>query len=716
MQSGNASERVSRSPESHSPRGEDQGAAATASGDLDASQAVMPSPGESNAAHYPGTSSTSTGDMKQLLESTISQLLAPDASASDLRAGFVNITSALEDMRRHRVTDPNASDIINQAVRFVALCCLEGLGTKPDPGIALEVLGQCSDSSPRTDALRAWYHYSTEDRDPARPLHQAALDAGDRYAQLISLRSSLTESGTQENPEVALALATALTAGDASDIVFPTDDSIITELARIEQLRCLYKLEQQDQVREVTDKLLQSPFPPAWYHAAIELLTHMDLFNEEEIESAKTAVIRAADAKYYPAVMLVAKNYAGEEGVTQLGLPRDRSLSLEYLLHAAEQNDIASQFAVATALKLGHGIQQDYGQAFQWFSRAVALGDLQSKLEVAKMHILGRGVDVSASIGYELIVECVEAKYVPAYSYMGDCYAHGYHVQQDSAKAFEWYMKGAQEGDSVAEFKVGLAYSEGTGVELDEAKSIEWFLKSADKGNSDAESFLGELYYYGRGGVERNPEKALQFTRRAAEKGNPLAMYSLGRCYAQGQIVEQDDSMAFEWYLKAAEIGDAHAQVAVGLHYLKGAGVPQDLERAYDWFNQSFNRGLNEPGYWLGMFYYRGWLGERDVMKAYKYWYICADGGDLDSQYEVARMLSEGTELEPDLPVAAEWALRAANRNHPKAQYLIGLMYLHGQGVEKDEKEAVRWLSASAENGDATAKEVLESFRAIPAI
>jgi TPR repeat protein len=49
----------------------------------------------------------------------------------------------------------------------------------------------------------------------------------------------------------------------------------------------------------------------------------------------------------------------------------------------------------------------------------------------------------------------------------------------------------ASSGNATAQFQLGRAYFRGTGVAADKAKAHEWILKSAEQGNPDAITSMG---------------------------------------------------------------------------------------------------------------------------------------------------------------------------------------------------------------------------------
>ena len=101
-------------------------------------------------------------------------------------------------------------------------------------------------------------------------------------------------------------------------------------------------------------------------------------------------------------------------------------------------------------------------------------------------------------------------------------------------------------------------YENGRGVSQDYAKAVEWFLKSAEQGDADVQCNLGRMYENGRG-VSQDYAKAVEWYRKSAEQGNAAAQGQLGYMYGLGRGISQDYVKAVEWYRKSAEQGNAAA-------------------------------------------------------------------------------------------------------------------------------------------------------------
>ena len=58
-------------------------------------------------------------------------------------------------------------------------------------------------------------------------------------------------------------------------------------------------------------------------------------------------------------------------------------------------------------------------------------------------------------------------------------------MRQDYGKAFEWYLKAANQGDVDAQLNIGLMYYKGEGVLQNEDNAKEYFGKACDNGEQE---------------------------------------------------------------------------------------------------------------------------------------------------------------------------------------------------------------------------------------
>ena len=158
----------------------------------------------------------------------------------------------------------------------------------------------------------------------------------------------------------------------------------------------------------------------------------------------------------------------------------------------------------------------------------------------------------------------------------------------------EELIKRAESGDAEAQFHLGLAYYQGNGIEESHEKAFEWWLKAANQGVEVADYCLGCILF-----KRKDYQSANKYYLKAIQ--NPLineAGFWLGIIYEYGLGVEKNIEKAVEYYKKGAaglntaswlstealkRLGVIHSWADLGISH-------QELcENAQYRFNESWN-------------------------------------------------------------------------------------------------------------------------------
>ena len=298
-------------------------------------------------------------------------------------------------------------------------------------------------------------------------------------------------------------------------------------------------------------------------------------------------------------------------------------------------------------------------------------------------------------------------------------------VEQDYYKAFELFMKAAEQGYAAAENRVGCMYHKGEGTDQDDSESVKWYRKAAEHDNADAQNSLADMYFGGVG-VDQNYAVAFKWYQKSAKHGNAEAQYSLGNMYINGQGVGQDYAAGLTWCKMSAEQGHAGAQATVGAMYYLGQGVSQDYTVALTWFKKAADQGSADAQNSLGDMYRYGlgvgqnystaldWylnassgksypeadnnsgevlriLGKNDV--AIKFFRIAIESGNAGAMNNLGEMYRKGEGVSQDYAEALKLFNQAADKDDPGALYNLAEMYRYGEGVQQDYNEAYGYVS-----------------------
>ena len=253
---------------------------------------------------------------------------------------------------------------------------------------------------------------------------------------------------------------------------------------------------------------------------------------------------------------------------------------------------------------------------FSVFGGSVSAESAAAEMTAEELYLTG--LDAYTAGDYEKAMEyfqkAADAGNVEGWRGLGNLYAQGLGVKEDSSRALEYYRLAAAQGDAKSYYNLAIMYESGEAMEKDIGKAVEYYEKSGSLGFSDAYATLASMYYHG-GEVEQDRVRAVEYYRKAAELGNASSCWTMGRLYEKGETVEQDPVKAAEYYQKAADLGVFQAFCSLGIFYYRGTGVEQDYGRAVDCFTQAAEQ---DP---LAMFMLGDcfWLGqgvEKDPAKA----------------------------------------------------------------------------------------------------
>lgn len=127
----------------------------------------------------------------------------------------------------------------------------------------------------------------------------------------------------------------------------------------------------------------------------------------------------------------------------------------------------------------------------------------------------------------------------------------------ESAK---WFERSAEAGFAPAQYSIGSLYEKGIGVKRDIARAADWYVKAAAQGNARAMHNLAVINAMGNPPeVQPDIEKAIGWFEKAADFGVKDSQFNLGILYGQGMGVPQSLATSYKWFAIAAKTGDADA-------------------------------------------------------------------------------------------------------------------------------------------------------------
>lgn len=499
---------------------------------------------------------------------------------------------------------------------------------------------------------------------------------------------------------------------------------------------------------------------------------------KDYVEAAKWFT-KSAEQGY--AVSQTNLGFLYEEGY---GVNQNYIEALEWYKKAAEQGNARAQDLLGDLYLNGKGVPQNNTEAYKWYSKAAEQGDKGAKTSLGWMYENGHGVAKDLTMAVKLYREAADMGSASAQRNMGIVYEKGIGVTQDYNEAEKWYKKAlktnpnyqkvkddlarlekkksgnsnlndseeeklfnrgvdyflgrngvaqdyaqaliyfrkaAEMGLAAAQFNVGFFYENGHGVSQNCQEAVKWYKMAAEKGYEESYVNLGNIYYFGREGVNINKSEALKWylkfvnnpKSRIESMAYTSAQNNLGAIYdEQGNYAE-----ALKWFRKAAEQGLPHAQYNLGLMYDQGKGIVKDPSEAIKWFTKAAIQGHDGAQYNLGCAYRDGEGIKQNFVESNKWYLKAAEQGYAEAQTSIGFSYLEGRGgFARDSQKALEWFQKAAAQGDVNGMNNIGTIYMYGDGVKRDLDKAEEWYKKALKvdpNSDVAKKnlEILERKR-----
>ena len=333
---------------------------------------------------------------------------------------------------------------------------------------------------------------------------------------------------------------------------------------------------------------------------------------------------------------------------------------------------------------------------------------------------------------------------------IGKMHCYGLGTEQDYEKAFEWFLKSAQEGNKFAQYSLANLYYYGNGVEKDLSQAFWWYRKSSEQGQPYASYAVAQMYskgeyvaenketaqryykaalsgfleleskdqaddnlYYKLGsmfknglGTEADISKAIDYFKRSAEMNNKNGLYEYGKVLIQGKHIEADLNKGLECIEKSIKLGNSNAKRFLALEYISGECFPQDIEKGIAMLTECADEGDNFASFKLGQIYLKGEIVPQDLEKAEKY-LLSAEDNEY-TQYALGKLYLQKEKY--DIQKAVDHFKHSADMNK-WSSYQLGVLYLFGaEGLAKDKEQAAQWLTKSANDGNGYAQNMLNNI------
>ena len=325
---------------------------------------------------------------------------------------------------------------------------------------------------------------------------------------------------------------------------------------------------------------------------------------------------------------------------------------------------------------------------------------------IGKMHCYGLGTEQNYEKAFEWFLKSAqEGNKFSQYS-LANLYYYGNGAEKNLKEAFGWYMRSAKQGQPYAAYAVGNMYENAESAEKDKKKShgyykqaLSGFLKLEADGQADDNHFykIGAMYKNGLG-TEADIDKALEYFKRSEELNNKNGLYEYGKALLLGENITQDIPKAMDCLEKAVRLGNLNAKRFLALEYISGEHIEQDIDKGIEMLTECADGGDPLSCFMLGRIYFKGEFVNRDLSKAEKY-LLKSDKDSEHACYYLGRLYLE--EEKYDIDKSVEWLEKAVTYDDISAyaSYSLAKILLEDNKYH-DTQKAIKLLELSAEENN----------------
>ncbi|XP_076331776.1 protein sel-1 homolog 1-like isoform X2 [Tachypleus tridentatus] len=336
-------------------------------------------------------------------------------------------------------------------------------------------------------------------------------------------------------------------------------------------------------------------------HCPAELLfnTAMTILNttKPDMKRAYDIFVQAAELGHSVSQEMMAKAHLFGDVVSQ-----NIELSVKAFDSLARKGVPAGQLHLGFLYATGLGVDSSQAKALVYYTFAALGGDHWAQMMLGYRHLSGIGVMMSCESAltyYRKVAKHVEEEV----SLSGGGVIQRIRLldEQESPGSvsgvldddlIQYYQFLADKGDVQAQVGLGqLHFQGGRGVEQDHARALNYFTQAAEAGNANAMALLGKMYLEGSPVIEQSNDTAFKYFSMAAEKNNPVGQSGLGLMYLYGKGVPKDYSKAFKYFSLAANQGWVDGQLQLGNMYYSGLGVQRDYKLAIKFYSLASQSG-----------------------------------------------------------------------------------------------------------------------------
>lgn len=306
-------------------------------------------------------------------------------------------------------------------------------------------------------------------------------------------------------------------------------------------------------------------------------------------------------------------------------------------------------------------------------------------------------------------------------------------VNQDFAKALEWYSLAAKYDYADAYTALGYLYLNGCGVDVDYDMATEYFEQAELLGADNAKVGLGRIIldelsqeeleficeHYASKTVDSQAEEVIEDASDEDEAQDEAEADDKRDLDSdEASEFDEEDALAkaqkiFDRFKDAESAGEIDGLYFYGYILEKGIGIEQNDNKACAFYKKVLEKGstkkedqyaIDMSNIALGLHYMNGTGVIANKETAFSYFNAAAENGFAKAQFYVGQCYENGYGVEKDYKKAMEQYKLSADQSFAPALNQIGYLYYNGYGVDVDFSSAVYYQKLASLQGYAPAE------------
>jgi TPR repeat protein len=242
-----------------------------------------------------------------------------------------------------------------------------------------------------------------------------------------------------------------------------------------------------------------------------------------------------------PQIKMLALAYFNGEGIDQ-----DYEEAYKYFSYLYDQGDYSVLPYLGYMLENSLGVEEDIAKAVDCYERGALNHDYKCLYHLGICHLQGKGCIKDKEIAKKYLEQSQDLN---AYKTLASIYEEEGKLKE----TFDYHLKAAHMYDTDSMYFVAMHYFEGKGVSKNINEALKYFVEAAYLNHKDALCQVGYMIIKGIG-FDKDIPLGLDYIHKAAKLESYNAYILLAKFYEFGQYVEENKELSIYYYQKAIEI------------------------------------------------------------------------------------------------------------------------------------------------------------------